>query len=182
MSFARHIDARGQVWLVDSNGIQHLLRSYARSKAVLGRSSLNYEPQDMGWMGVLSSFKLTLVTVRTNYVGLANQISDDAVPLWRGIQAQLKANGLAAFNTLVGYRNETVNNNEAFREMQVDASQQTNAAIARVTANARFAEDTARTIRDLSTTVLTVGATFLSGGNGAGVYWRDLSNERIIHF
>jgi hypothetical protein len=48
--------------------------------------------------------------------------------------------------------------------MQLDASQQTNSAIVRVTTNAKNGEQVARFVRDLSGTILTVGAAFLTGG------------------
>jgi hypothetical protein len=164
MGFARYTDKAGQKWLVDMDGVQHLVRSYVRSKAVLHRSRLNYEPQDMGVMGALPGLNLTLITVRTNYNGLGNQVDKDAEPLLKSLKAQLASSGKSAFNTLVEFRNETVNNNETFRDMQVDASQQNNAAIDRVMKNSKNAENAARFVRDLSTTVLTVGAAFLSGG------------------
>jgi hypothetical protein len=169
MGFARYKDQGGQTWFVDMDGIQHLIRSYVRSKAILVRSDLKSDPQDMGVMGALPCFKLTIVTVRTNYDGLGNQVDRDSEVLLRSIKGQLAASGKNAFHTLVGFRDETVNNNESFREMQVDASQKTNDAVSRVLGNSTKAAEWTKFVRDLSGTVLTVGATFLSGGAALSV-------------
>ncbi len=165
MSFSLYKDKTGKTWLVDIPGIQQLVRSYVRSGALLRRSAITYEPQDMGPLGFF--FPLTLATVQTNFKGLQNEVDAHSNALLSKLMPQLQASGLAAFNTLVGYRNETVKFNNLFRNMQVQASQLTNEEVGRVQKNSAAAMEITKAIRDVSATTLMVGATFLSGGAAA---------------
>lgn len=169
MSFARHTDRGGQLWLVDMDGVEHLIRSYVRSKAVLKRSYTVQQPQDMGPLGFIPLFKLTLVTVQTDYKGLGNQIDKESEPLLKNFKRQLVSSGKNAFDSLVGLRNETIQYNESFRKMQVDASNQTNDAISRALKNSATAEKWTRYIRDTSGSVLMAGAAILSAGPALAV-------------
>jgi hypothetical protein len=116
-------------------------------------------------MGPLGAFfPLTLVTVQTNYNQLGSQVDSSSKALIDKLVPQMTGSGQRAFNTLVGYRNETVKMNNALRKMQVQASQETNEAINRVQGNAAKWQTIATTVRDLSADTLMVGAALLSGG------------------
>jgi hypothetical protein len=139
-----------------------MLRSYVRSGAILQRSKTIPEKQDMGVLGV--AFPLTLMIVQTNYNGLQTEIDKQTSSLLGSFMPQLRQSGQRAFQTLVGYRNETINNNEQFREMQQDASNQTQNAVDRVQSQVGTLMNVTKGIRDFSADALLVGAGFLSGG------------------
>jgi ElaB/YqjD/DUF883 family membrane-anchored ribosome-binding protein len=169
MSFLRHKDKTSQVWLVDMDGVQHLIRSCVRARAVLNRSHTEYQPQEMGILGAMPGLGLTLVTVQTNFDGLGNQIDKELEPILKDFERQLHSSGKNAFDTLVGLRNQTVKYNEAFRKKQMDASIQTNSAINRSLGNSAAAEKFTRFIRDTSGNILMVGAAILTGGAALAV-------------
>ena len=164
MAFARYADREGKSWLVDVQGVKQLIWSYTRSAAVLRRSKLSYENQDLGPFG---TFPLTTVTVDTNYSGISDEIKQHSTPILQDFDAKLRKSGQKAFDALLAYRNDTINNNEAFREMQQDASQQTNDAINKVQGNIQGWTTAATFVRDFCADTLMVGATLLSGGTAA---------------
>lgn len=170
MAFAKFSDRSGALWLVDVDGVRHLIRSYLRSAAVLRRSTLSPQTQALG---PLNTFKLTTFTVQTNFPGLAHDINTHSTTEFNTFKAMLKISGQKAFDYLVAKRNETINNSEAFREMQQEASRQTNDAINRVQNYIQTWKTGATVVRDLSADILIIGATFLSGGTAAAALGGD---------
>ncbi|HUA91576.1 MAG TPA: hypothetical protein VL991_03360 [Terracidiphilus sp.] len=164
MGFVLCKDKAGRLWQVDPDGIKRLIRSFVHSGAMLSRSQTVPEKQDLGWLGKLHP--LTLVTVQTDFDAVAKDVDSHADAVLRDFNRQLKESGEKAFQTLVGYRNATINRNEEFREMQQDASQQTSDSIAGAVSFGERGEKIARGIRDLCTTMLMVGAGVISGGAG----------------
>jgi hypothetical protein len=157
-------DNEGVSWAVDFDGAHHLLRSYVRATSVLHRARFVYKTEALGPLG---TFKITLTTVEVDYTTLGSQVNRDSNALYTKFHEQLQHSGRRAFHTLLGFRSATVDKNEDFRKMQMDASRQTNDSISSVSSSAQRWMDGAKVVRDLSATVVMVGASFLSGGAAA---------------
>ncbi len=154
-------DSRGMFWLVDLDGVRHLIRSYVRSTAVLSRSRIHHESQAMGPLG---TFEVKLVTVQVDFPAVNAQVKEDSEKHYQFFRNQLQDSGQRAFETLLGWRSETIDANESFRENQVYASQQTNDSINSAISNSQTAIAVTKFIRDTSASVVMVGAAFLTGG------------------
>jgi len=159
-------DDQGVSWAVDFDGVTHLLRSFVRAKSVSRRARLVHKTEALGPLG---TFKITLTTVEVDYTTLGSQVNRDSKVLYGKFCEQVQHSGRRAFDTLLGFRSATVKANEDLRKMQVDASSQTSDSINSVSSSAQSWMDGARFVRDLSSTAVIVGASFLSGGAAAAV-------------
>ncbi len=162
MSFVTYKDRAGQAWLVDTDGIKALIRSYARAKAVINRSHLASDPQQTGPLGIL--FPLTIVTVQTNFAGIQNEVNTQANAILKHVLPQIAQSGKLALQTLVSYRRQTLAANAQLRNMQVTASAKTNQALSAFDSRTGTAIAVTKGVRDFSAEFLLIGATLLSGG------------------
>jgi hypothetical protein len=95
--FQRYVDDRGREWMVGAEGASHILRAYAHATAVLKRSKLQRETH---------FFECSVC--ETDFKGLSDRVNREAGALAGDLVHQVRLDGAAMRETLVGFRKKTI--------------------------------------------------------------------------
>ena len=154
------IDDKNTPWEVNQIGLWMLVRQYLHAKLMFENSRISVEHN------LLSA---DLLSVDIDFAAVRIQKEQQAPLIYDELTRASLQDGRNTLNSLIELRKRTEQFDNKLKARQQHASSRTMANIETSIDRWNFGLEAARTIRDLSVTTLTVGATFLSGGTAAAV-------------
>jgi hypothetical protein len=162
------------IYLVNWDGIGKIVRSFARSQAILNHSAIN---EEFHWIGAnVSTFDVDwdAVTSETN-TGSQHLLASQYQSVRRGARSSMR-DLIAA---LGHWLEATKHNNAVFQRMMHQAQKTTAANIDESVARLQTAINVARLTRNVSAEFIMVSATCLTGGT-AGVFGYTLAGNQVL--
>ncbi len=160
MSWISITDDTGRSWAVDQMGLWMLCRQYVFARLVYERTHVDIESH---WFGP------DVHNVTTDFGNGFNAARDnDSQHLYASLTEASLRDGATVFADLVRMKQETVLYTDRVRTLQQRASHATMESIDRNVRAGEIGVEVSRWVRDISASVLVVGATFLSGGAALG--------------
>lgn len=161
MAWISFTDDAGRSWAVDQLGLWMLCRQYVFARLVSERTHVDIESH---WFGP------DVHNVNTDFGNGFNAERDHrSQQLYADLTQASLGNGAPVFEQLVRIKQETGLLTDRVRDIQRRASHATMESIDRNVRIAGYGLTAATWVRDISASVLVVGATFLSGGAALGV-------------
>jgi hypothetical protein len=176
MAFIPYQDNRNQNWLVNSEGVWHIVRASIYAEALRRRMRRETE---------YNLFSADLVHINTDLAGLPVEVDRLSIPLMREFELLSIDSGEEALRHLAALRRNTLIKNREIRELNLSALNESQRNILSSIDTATTVGETgiavSRAVRDFSATVLITGAALLSGGAaigavGAGAMLRGSAN------
>jgi len=154
--------SRDGIYAVDWQGVSRIIRSFARSKAMVSKANTKVN-EEFHWIGP------TLHTVDVNWDQVRRQTDNEGEMLLSNFYQMLRYNPQAEIARLVHWADQTRLNNAKFHQMMRDAQKQTMENIDKSVDRAEIGLKIARHTRDFSAEFLMVSATIVSGGTAAAL-------------
>lgn len=156
MAWMSVADARGRGWVVDLDSAAQLCYAEAFAYEQNDRTTFPERCRGAGYP--------TTYSAELRQEGFRAAVRQRADASFRAFQRQLWSDGEAAYRQLIALRRDAVRLTARLRERQSNASRQTSENIDRTVQRGEMLVSASRGVRDVSASVLVLGATFLSGG------------------
>lgn len=160
MPWTDFTDDRGRRSRIDQLGLWILCRQHVYHQLIHQRSRVVRETHFFG---------PDLVTVETDFRGIAQARNQLSTPLYARLERESIRDAARTQATLVHMRQEIDHWVRSLQAMQRSASRETTGNIDQSVRRGEIGLQAATTVRDLSATTLVVGSTFLTGGAAVAV-------------
>lgn len=162
-------DKAARNWHLNSAGLTTFTRQYVYAELLNEKSQVVRKTERIDLSFGIKVNGPELVSVETDFDAIRKARDVRSHVLHKKLNHLIQDNGKKAFDELVQMRLHLKRNQDELRRKQQVASAETMSNVNRLVAKAKCGEEVATVVRDLSATVLVVGAAFLTGGAAAGV-------------
>lgn len=169
------LDGAGREWAVERNAMYALVRDHVRAVETRRRTVRKAVSQ-----GLLLP---TLINVEIDYNGLRDEVDEESRRWWSNTQDRItRMRGEDFFQELVSMRKEAREKNAEIETMQREAIRDTQISINATVDNLEAGKKVAEFVRNLSASVLVVGAGIISGGAGFAVLGAGAGLKGVAKF